>query len=79
MREISGRYTRSARRRAVSGLGQARIFAALGDRDRTLEALGRGAVEGPFRVGRALAFPEFGFLRGDPRLKAVRKRVGLPE
>jgi TolB-like protein len=60
-------------------ISQSHIFAALGDRERTLEALERGAVAGPFRVGRALAFPEFRFLRGDPRLKLLRKRLGLPE
>jgi TolB-like protein/Flp pilus assembly protein TadD len=60
-------------------LGQAMIFAGLGDKDRTLEALERMAPLGPFRVGRALTFPEIALLRGDPRLKALRKRVGLPE
>jgi serine/threonine-protein kinase len=64
---------------AADPIAQARIFAGLGDGDRTLEALDRAAAAGPFRVGRALAFPEFAFLRGDPRLTALRKNVGLPE
>jgi hypothetical protein len=34
---------------------------------------------GPFRIGRALTFPELALLRGDPRVKALRKKVGLPE
>jgi hypothetical protein len=34
---------------------------------------------GPVRVGNALNFPELGFLRGDPRLKALRKKVALPD
>jgi len=34
---------------------------------------------GAARVGRALSSPEFALLRGDPRVKALRKRVGLPE
>ena len=54
-------------------------FAGLGDKDRTLEALERRAPLGPFRVGRALTFPELALLRGDPRVKALRKKAGLPE
>jgi hypothetical protein len=58
---------------------QALIFAGLGDKERTFEALDRMTVLGPFRIGRALTFPELDLIRGDPRLKALRKRVGLPE
>ena len=57
----------------------ARVYAGLRDAERTLEALDAAAVAGPFRMGRALAFPEYAFLRGDPRLNAIRKKVGLPE
>jgi hypothetical protein len=31
----------------------------------------------PQRVGRFLTYPEFAFLRGDPRLAALGKKVGL--
>jgi TolB-like protein len=58
---------------------QALTFAGLGDKDRTFEALGRMAPLGPIRMGRALTLPEFALLRGDPRVKALRKKVGLPE
>ncbi len=58
---------------------QALVFAGLDDKDRTLEALERMAVLGPVRIGRALTFPEFALVRGDPRVKALRKKVGLPE
>ena len=58
---------------------QALTFAGLGDKERTLEALDRMTMLGPFRIGRALTFPEFALLRGDPRLKALRRKVGLPE
>jgi hypothetical protein len=34
---------------------------------------------GPVRVGRTLSFPELSFLRGDPRLKTLRRKVRLPE
>jgi tetratricopeptide (TPR) repeat protein len=54
------------------------IFAALRDKDRTFEFLDQMIPMGPTRVGRLLIFPEFAFLRGDPRLTVLRKRVGLP-
>ena len=58
---------------------QAEIFAALGDKDRAFEALNRAIPMGPVRLGRDLYYPEFASLRGDPRLIALRKKVGLPE
>jgi hypothetical protein len=58
---------------------QAAIFADLGDKDRALEALERAAPLGPVRVGRELTHPEFIPLRSDPRVKALRKKVGLPD
>ncbi len=80
-------YARIGRRedaeRAAAGTAnpfvQSAIFAGLGDRDRTFEALHRAATTGPIRIGWTLAWPELGLLRGDPRLKALRKNVGLPE
>jgi len=60
-------------------IGKATIFAALGDKERTLEYLDQLVRTGPVRVGRILIDPEFAFLRGDPRLKALRKKVGLPD
>ena len=45
-----------------------------------LEALERMAALGPVRLGRDLTYPEFALVRGgDPRVKALRKKVGLPE
>jgi TolB-like protein/Flp pilus assembly protein TadD len=58
---------------------QALIFAGLGDKERTLEALDRMTALGPVRFGRDLNFPELDLIRGDPRLNALRKRVGLPD
>ena len=58
---------------------QALVYAGLGDKDRTFEALNRLAALGPVRVGRSLTYPEMALVRGDPRLKALRKKVGLPE
>jgi len=31
------------------------------------------------RLGRDLTYPEFDLVRGDARLKALRKKLGLPE
>lgn len=56
---------------------QAVIFAGLGDKDRTVEALDRMTMLGPVRIGRTFTFPEMAFLRGDSRLKAIRKKFGL--
>ena len=55
------------------------VYAGLGDKERTLEALDRMTVLGPVRLGRTLTVPELAFLRGDARLKALRKKVSLPE
>ena len=44
-----------------------------------MERLERMADLGPVRVGLTLNDPEFAFLLGDPRVKALRKTVGLPE
>lgn len=59
--------------------GKALIFAALGDKDRTLNVLQQMGPMGPTRIGRDLIAPEYAFLHGDPRLSALRRRVGLPE
>lgn len=57
---------------------EAFIYAALGDTDRTFEALERTAVSQPHRVGRLLIAPEIAALRGDPRFAALRKKLNLP-
>jgi TolB-like protein/Flp pilus assembly protein TadD len=75
-REEAERFAATA---APNAFTQALTFAGLGDKDRTLEALNRLASLGAVRVGRALNSPEFALLHGDPRVKALRKRVGLPE
>ena len=64
---------------APNAFSQAIIYAGLGDKDRTFEALDRVAGLGAVRIGLALNSPEFALLRGDPRVKALRKKVGLPE
>ena len=58
---------------------QALTFAGLGDRDRAIESLERAVELGPVRLGRLLNYPEMASLRDDLRVKAFRKRIGLPE
>jgi Flp pilus assembly protein TadD len=80
-------YARSGRRDEARRMAaqttfpneQALILAGLGDKDGTFEALGRMAALGPQRVGLYLNYPEFTLLRGDPRLAALDRRLGLPE
>jgi TolB-like protein len=79
-------YARSGRREQAEKLAmdlspfqQAVIFAGLGDKKRSLEALDLMTVVGPVRMGSILGLPELALLRGDPRLEALRKKVGLPE
>jgi hypothetical protein len=66
---------------AASGYAneKALIFAGLGDKERTLGALDRMTSLGPQRVGIYLNLPELAFVKADPRLKAFRKKVGLPD
>ena len=62
-----------------NAFSRALIFSGLGDKGGTIEALERMAPLGAARIGRALNSPEFALLRGDPRVRALRKKVGLPE
>jgi TolB-like protein len=59
---------------------EALIYAGLGDKDRTIDALERMAARGAQRAGQYLYSPELASLvAGDPRLPALRKKIGLPE
>jgi TolB-like protein/Flp pilus assembly protein TadD len=67
--------------KVTGGEGGAEIFACLGEKDRVFEALDRAAALGPIRIGWFLLRVDRenrGLLRGDPRLQALRKKVGLP-
>jgi TolB-like protein len=63
----------------VNPFNVAVIFAGLGDKDRCFEALDRATAAGPYRIGWVLAFPEYAVLRGDSRVHALKKKVGLPQ
>jgi TolB-like protein len=61
---------------------KAELFACLGDKDRAFDTLEREAGIGPIRIGWFLLRVDRenpGLLSGDPRLRALRKKVGLPE
>jgi tetratricopeptide (TPR) repeat protein len=77
----AGRRKQAEKLAAISpgGLQQVLIYAGLGDKERTFQALDRMTDLGPVRVGRTLTFPELSLIRGDPRVAALRKKVGLPE
>jgi TolB-like protein/Tfp pilus assembly protein PilF len=87
--ELGYAYARAGRREdaeklaaltpSVNPFNRALAFAGLGDQDRALEALDVAAAGGPFRIGHALTSPEFALLHGNPRVGALRKKVGLPE
>lgn len=87
--QIAYMYARSGRREeaekvvAAAGAGfpnfQVFMYAGLGDKDGTFEALDRMVARKDWRVHIYLVFPELALLRGDPRLKAFRQKIGLPE
>ena len=56
---------------------QALIFAGLGDKDRTLEALERMGSRGPQRVGRFLTYPEFAFSSRRPAPRSLAQEGWL--
>jgi eukaryotic-like serine/threonine-protein kinase len=57
------------------------IYAGLGDKDRTFEALDRAVTINPhsWRVATWMNRAEMKFLRSDPRFQEIRRRLGLPE
>jgi tetratricopeptide (TPR) repeat protein len=79
----TGRHEEAEKAAALSGRsGKPSAFACIGDKDRVFEALDRAAEFGPIRIGWFLLRVDRehpGLLRGDPRLRALRTRVGLPE
>jgi tetratricopeptide (TPR) repeat protein len=54
------------------------IYAALGDKDRALQALERAADIVPHRVAVLVRYPEMTPLRDDPRFAAVLRKLRLP-
>ena len=77
----AGRRDEAEEMAAASGYANEKvlIFAGLGDKERTFEALDRMSSLGPQRTGIYLNLPELALLKDDPRLKAFRKKVGLPD
>jgi TolB-like protein/DNA-binding winged helix-turn-helix (wHTH) protein len=57
---------------------QAMIYAGLGDAARAFDALERLAAVNPRRAGAYLTRPELASIRGDARMAALRRKLGLP-
>lgn len=55
----------------------AMIYAALGDKERALDALDRAADVLPHRTANLLRYPEMAALRDEPRFAAVLAKLGL--
>ena len=53
-------------------------YAGFDDKGRAIEELEKWTSVGPVRIGFTLTAPEFAFVRGACRVKALRKKVGLP-
>jgi TolB-like protein/Flp pilus assembly protein TadD len=68
---LAARHQDYPHRRAI-------IYAALGDKDHTFEALDQLALLEPHRVVDLLSYPELSGLRSDPRFAALRRKFGLP-
>jgi TolB-like protein/Flp pilus assembly protein TadD len=60
------------------GYDLAQIHIALGERDRALAALERGAEDGSQMIGYINVDAAIDPVRDDPRVRAVAKRIGLP-
>jgi TolB-like protein/tRNA A-37 threonylcarbamoyl transferase component Bud32/Flp pilus assembly protein TadD len=56
---------------------EALVYAGLGDKNRTYEALERMLAVNDMRTGLYLTYPEFSLLRDDPRVMTLRKKLGL--
>jgi len=67
-----------AARNANYPFRRAIIYAGLGDKDHTLEALGQMADIKEPRAALYTVFPELAFLRDDPQFKAFRRKLELP-
>jgi hypothetical protein len=78
---ISGRRTEAealAARNEEYPQRQAMIYSGLGDTGRAFDALERLAAVNPRRTGAYLTRPELAALRADPRMAALRAKLGLP-
>jgi TolB-like protein/DNA-binding winged helix-turn-helix (wHTH) protein/Tfp pilus assembly protein PilF len=54
------------------------IYAGLGDKDRTFDALNKMDKDKNPLLESYISFPELALIRGDPRLAELRRRLGLP-
>jgi tetratricopeptide (TPR) repeat protein len=55
------------------------IYGGLGDKDRAIAALEQTAAQNWWRAATWMHRPELAVLRGDPRVDAIKTRLGLPQ
>jgi len=67
------------KRQYMERFGAATIYAALGDRDKAFAELERSFAARDWAIARISVEPLIDPLRGDPRLKDLIRRMGLPE
>ena len=81
-------YAVTGRRREAEALAashpdmparQMLIYAGLGDKDRAIEALERAVAANWWRAAAWIHRPEMSVIRGDPRVDAIKRRLGLPQ
>lgn len=78
----AGRRDEAEKAAGLSGFYSTVAFMCLGDKDRVFEIFDSNIALGPIRIGWFLLRADRenpGLLSGDPRFKALRKKVGLPE
>jgi len=76
---ILGELEERAKQTNVSGYQIALVFAGLGDKDRSLEALEKAFREHSTLLTYLKMDPRFDPLRSKPRLRDLMRRVGLPQ
>ncbi len=68
-----------SKRRYVAPLAQAAIHIALGEKDEGFRLLNAALDDRSVNLQYNITDPVFDSVRGDPRLAAIRKKLGLPE
>ena len=76
-RKVLDQLAERAKRGYVPAVYRAEIYAALGDKDRAFEWLGKAVDDRSSTVSRLKVFWGYDSLRSDPRFQALLRRIGL--